>query len=331
MTNSWLLNTQEGDITAPCHCEPDVPVQAVQLEACLVYTRTIDTATLHEQHPTDEESRTYAQRLAWNLGYKALEQVTLTLESKDEIVEHLNVDEQMRIVESGVIFVDVRDGNDQWVRVQGTEGDVIVIPPGIYHRVVPAGTTPVKVLRMLRRSEVFRPIPRDTTGLDEKLVDEAQEAHEEHMFALAHPPVETAMGPANDCDNILVKDPRDFDATLEKVKAGLRPGDILVVLIKGLSNPRTHKSWCPPCVVAEPMVQRAVQAAKQKRHVVYMQCNVERSVYLGNPNYLYRTHPFIKVVGIPHFMVFEQRGSDLTEICRESTPCEAYETWVEKL
>lgn len=331
MPSSWLLNTQEGDITAPCHCSPDVPVTDVQLETFLVYSRSIDVATLHERHPDDDEGRTYAQRLIWNLGYKTLEKVTFTTSSKDESMEHLNVDEQMRIVESGIIYVDVRNEKDEWVRIEGKMGDVIVLPPGMYHRVVSSNSGPATCLRLFRRAETFRPIPRDTAGLSEALVKEAVEAHEEHMFFINNPPVETAMGPANDTDNILVKNPRDFDATLEKIKAALQPGDILVVLIKGVSHPKTHKSWCPPCVLAEPMVQRAVKAAKEKRRVVYVQCNVERSVYLGNPKYLYRTHPFIKVTGIPHFMVFQQGEGGLKDICRESTPCEGYEKWVEKL
>ncbi|KAG8346046.1 putative ARD ARD' family Eukaryotic protein of unknown function (DUF953) [Trypanosoma vivax] len=334
MSAAWLLNAQESDIANPCHCSPDVPVLEAQLEALGVFTRRIDAATLHERHPSDEEGRTCAQRLVWNLGYQAHETVVLSSESTEESQEHLNIDEQMRIVESGVIYVDVRDEQDRWLRVEGRMGDVIVIPLGIFHRVVAAassGTTPVRVLRMQRKSVAFRPIPRSTTGLDEKLVAEAQSAREEHQFYVAHPPRDTIFGPANEVDNILVIAPRDFDATLEKVKASLKPTDVLVLLFKGTSHPKTHQSWCPPCVQIEPMVKRAVEAARQKRRVVYVQCILERSIYLGNPQYPYRVHPFVGIVSIPQLMVLRQDEDGLKELLRERTPGETCESWVANL
>ncbi|RNE99432.1 putative 1,2-Dihydroxy-3-keto-5-methylthiopentene dioxygenase [Trypanosoma rangeli] len=331
MPAAWFLHSQECNVAFPNHCSPGAPVRADTLEACGVYTRTVDPATLHERDPTDEKKRTCAQRLAWNLGYQGQEEVTLTADAQEELREHLNLDEQMCVVESGVLYLDVRDAEDRWIRVEAKAGDLLVVPRGIYHRLVPASDSPpVKLLRLLRNSTVFQPIPREGEPNTERAA-EARAAHEDHIFYMSHPPKETILGPANGVDNVLVTTPRDFDDTLATLKAGLAPGDVLVLFIKGASDRKTHRSWCPPCVLAEPVVQRAVEAAKRKRRVVYVQCIVERSVYLGNPEYAYRRHPLLNITSIPFLLVHQQGDKELTELCCERELGEGFESWVEKL
>ncbi|CAO1399882.1 unnamed protein product [Diamesa hyperborea] len=53
---------------------------------------------------------------------------------KHFFTEHIHIAEEVRLILGGSGYFDVRDPSDQWIRIEIVTGDMIIIPPGMYHR-----------------------------------------------------------------------------------------------------------------------------------------------------------------------------------------------------
>lgn len=81
--------------------------------------------------------------IARERGYKNRDQITVSPATmgavyeekvKSFFAEHLHEDEEIRYILDGEGYFDVRGKEDEWVRIQLEKDDLIVLPPGIYHR-----------------------------------------------------------------------------------------------------------------------------------------------------------------------------------------------------
>ena len=104
--------------------------------------------------------------------YKHTDEVRISQTCKDEqflekwFIEHLNEDEQIRLISDGSCYFDVRSKQDTWIRLQCNAGDLLVFSPGIYHRGTLDENDYCSVMRIFRDSQRWAPIYRSEKRAD---------------------------------------------------------------------------------------------------------------------------------------------------------------------
>uniref|UniRef100_A0A7S1BVL9 Acireductone dioxygenase n=1 Tax=Corethron hystrix TaxID=216773 RepID=A0A7S1BVL9_9STRA len=85
---------------------------------------------------------------------------------KNFFTEHIHADEEIRYILGGSGFFDVRDPDNNWVRVHVKKGDLMTLPEGIYHRFTCDETDYIHAMRMFIGVPVWTPINRFTTDTE---------------------------------------------------------------------------------------------------------------------------------------------------------------------
>lgn len=74
--------------------------------------------------------------------------------------EHYHTEDEVRFVLEGDGIFDVRDGSDRWIRIEVTEGDIIVIPAHKYHRFYLTDRKHIRCMRLFVNHDGWAPMYR---------------------------------------------------------------------------------------------------------------------------------------------------------------------------
>lgn len=100
-------------------------------------------------------------------------------------------------------------------------------------------------------------------------------------------------------------DPAAFDTFVPEPEDAL-----LFYVFFGSEVPETGESWCPDCVMADPVI-RATLSRITARPVHLVECPVgDRASYKGRADHPYRVHPHIRLQRIPT-VVRVERGREV--------------------
>ncbi|KAG8088327.1 hypothetical protein GUJ93_ZPchr0010g7551 [Zizania palustris] len=84
---------------------------------------------------------------------------------KNFFEEHLHTDEEIRYCLEGSGYFDVRDQNDQWIRIAVKKGGMILLPAGMYHRFTLDTDNYIKETRFDPRKIANPPVERLSSRL----------------------------------------------------------------------------------------------------------------------------------------------------------------------
>uniref|UniRef100_A0A1D1YXG2 Acireductone dioxygenase n=2 Tax=Anthurium amnicola TaxID=1678845 RepID=A0A1D1YXG2_9ARAE len=106
--------------------------------------------------PRDYENNEELKKIRESRGYNYMDLLELCpgkVENYEEKLknffrEHIHADEEIRYCLEGSGYFDVRDKDDCWIRIWIKEGDMIVLPAGIYHRFTLDTSNYVKLMRL---------------------------------------------------------------------------------------------------------------------------------------------------------------------------------------
>jgi len=161
MVQAWYMNSTDEDQRLPHHKSPPAYLSLDELyqKSGVLYWKL---------DPLNFEAEGKLKEIREERGYSyhdILECSPTTLENYCEKIkmfykEHLHADEEVRFCVAGSGYFDVRDVNDEWIRVLVTPGDLILLPAGIYHRFTLDENNYIKAMRLFIGEPVWTAINR---------------------------------------------------------------------------------------------------------------------------------------------------------------------------
>ncbi|XP_076241465.1 acireductone dioxygenase 1 [Calliopsis andreniformis] len=167
MVCAWYMDNSDFDQRLEHHKEPP---EFLSLEELYKRTGVEHFQIDYKNYKTDAT----LNDLRKQRGYTYEDEITCSKEClanyeeklKNFFTEHLHTDEEIRLVLDGSGYFDVRDENDQWIRIEVKAGDLIIIPSGIYHRFTLDVNNYIKAKRYFVGEPVWLPYNRPADDME---------------------------------------------------------------------------------------------------------------------------------------------------------------------
>ncbi|KAI5074129.1 hypothetical protein GOP47_0010090 [Adiantum capillus-veneris] len=172
---AWEFNPAEEDRRLPHKYIPNRPVPLEHLEELGVLRWVIDA--------DNWETDAILNRVKAEQGYVFWEILTVApglmeeFEKKSQhfFEEHLHPYEESRLILKGSGYWDIRDYNNKWIRFKVSKGDMITLPPGMYHRFTVDTNDYIKAVLLYketpRRVDLVSPHGDETQARQEYMVN----------------------------------------------------------------------------------------------------------------------------------------------------------------
>lgn len=157
---AWYMDESNDDPRLPHHRTPKQYVSPQTLDEIGVLRWKLNAK--------DYENDPELKKIREERGYNYMDMLDLCPEKVDNYeqklkifyTEHIHSDEEIRYCLAGSGYFDVRDKEDRWIRIWVKEGDLIILPAGIYHRFTLDTTNYVKMMRLFVGEPVWTPFNR---------------------------------------------------------------------------------------------------------------------------------------------------------------------------
>ncbi|EGI71129.1 PREDICTED: 1,2-dihydroxy-3-keto-5-methylthiopentene dioxygenase [Acromyrmex echinatior] len=167
MVCAWYMDSSDADQKLEHHRQPP---EYVSLDNLFATTGVEYFEINHLNYEVD----TILKELRQKRGYTYEDESTCSkkcLENYEEklkifFTEHLHSDEEIRLILDGSGYFDVRDKDDQWIRIKVMAGDLIIIPSGIYHRFTLDTNNYIRAKRYFVGEPVWLPYNRPAENME---------------------------------------------------------------------------------------------------------------------------------------------------------------------
>jgi 1,2-dihydroxy-3-keto-5-methylthiopentene dioxygenase len=169
MARAWFFEESKESKNEPHYPEPFEGVSEEYLKKLGILCFKGDPVN----YETDEAFKTITKERGYNYhDFISVSKEGLpNYEEKMNVFydEHLHDFEEIRFFLEGSAYFDIKDEITQkWIRIEGSVGDMLVLPAGIFHRFTLTTSGSARLMRLFQSEPVWQGFSRKLSGTDNR-------------------------------------------------------------------------------------------------------------------------------------------------------------------